>query len=267
MDVAGSAVGIASVGIQICQGLLSYYDGWRDYGPDIAGARDSITDLGDTLALLKGSLENGGLDNKRTERVKSCLESCNKGLGELSKKLQELQKYDKAEGLRQKARSEMQKMWYPFRKDTLARLRGNVGDVRERLKLALQVLQLAVQQSDRFRKIVDWLSPPDPWTNHHSARQRHEPQTGTWLLRSDQYQRWKGGTVKHLWISGKAGCGKTVLCSTAIEDVQEHCGIRNNIGLALFYFSFSDNQKQSYEDLLLSLVAQLAWKEPRLSML
>jgi hypothetical protein len=26
MDVAGTAVGIASLGIQVCQGLLSYYD-------------------------------------------------------------------------------------------------------------------------------------------------------------------------------------------------------------------------------------------------
>ncbi|KAI9654916.1 MAG: hypothetical protein M1821_005669 [Bathelium mastoideum] len=267
MDVAGSAVGIASLGVQICQGLLSYYDGWKDYGSDIAGARDSIADLSNTLILLKDTLENGGLDGKRTERVKSCLESCYGSLAELSKKLQELRKHDKLEGLRRKARSEMQRMWYPFRKETLAKLRANVGDVRERLKLALQVLQLSVQQSDRFRKIVDWLSPPDPWTSHRSARQRFEDQTGMWLLQSDQYQRWKAGAVRHLWISGKAGCGKTVLCSTAIEDVQAHCEMGDNVVLAVFYFSFSDNQKQSYEDLLRSLVAQLAWKEPGLSML
>jgi len=45
MDAAGSAVGIASLGIQICQGLLSYHDRWEDYKADIASARDSITDL------------------------------------------------------------------------------------------------------------------------------------------------------------------------------------------------------------------------------
>ncbi|KAI9686777.1 MAG: hypothetical protein M1822_002837 [Bathelium mastoideum] len=267
MDAAGPAVGIASLGITICQGLLSYYDGWKDYGSDIADARDSITDLTDTLSLLKDSLENGGLDRKRTERVQSCLKSCNSGLTELSKKLEELRKYDDPEGFRQKARSGMQRMLYPFRKETLAKLRGNVGDVRERLRVALEALQLAVQQSDRFRKIIDWLSPPNPWTSHRSARQRYEPQTGSWLLQSDQYQRWKAGAIKHLWISGKAGCGKTVLCSTAIEDVQAHCQMGDNVVLAMFYFSFSDTQKQSYEDLLRSLVAQLAWTEPGLSML
>lgn len=36
---------------------------------------------------------------------------------------------------------------------------------------------------------------------------------------------------------------------------------------AAFYFTFSENQKQSYENLLRSLVSQLRWKEPSLSML
>jgi hypothetical protein len=35
----------------------------------------------------------------------------------------------------------------------------------------------------------------------------------------------------------------------------------------IYYFTFSDKRKQSYEDLLLSLVAQLGWKEPGLSIL
>ena len=34
-----------------------------------------------------------------------------------------------------------------------------------------------------------------------------------------------------------------------------------------FYFTFSDNRKQSYEDLLLSLVAQLGWDKPGPSIL
>jgi hypothetical protein len=181
-----------------------------------------------------------------------------------------------------------------------------VGNVREQLKLAVQVLQLdistasqrilksvaadtsniinrttaidthilaqtqqiqALQQSDQFKKIKAWLSPPDPWTNHTAARQRHEPHTGTWLLQADQYQRWKAGDIRHLWLYGNAGCGKTVLCSTVIEDIREYCDSSSNAMYAAFYFTFSDNQKQSYEDLLRSLVAQLGWKETGLSML
>ena len=126
---------------------------------------------------------------------------------------------------------------------------------------------MTVHQSDRFRKIADWLSAPDPWTNHASARLRHEPQTGAWLPGSDQYRRWKAGDISHLWVYGKAGCGKTVLCSTAIEDVRAHCENATNAGYAVFYFSFSEDRKQSDENFLRSLVVQLGCKEPSLSML
>ncbi|RMY70463.1 hypothetical protein D0862_14748 [Hortaea werneckii] len=264
LAAAGSAVGIVSLGIQVCQGLLSYYNEYKDYESDISGTCASVADLRGTLALLKQNLIAGGLDNKRTAQVSSCLQSCTSGLQDLGTKLDELKKYSKPLGLRQKARFEWQKAVYPFRKDTLDKLRGNVADVRERLKLALQVLELSVLQSDRWRKIVDWLSPADPWTYHHSARDRHEPGTGDWLLQSPTYLDWKAGKSRHLWICGKAGCGKTVLSSTMIEDIKKLCGANENLGrfgLGAFYFTFSDERKQSYEDLLRSLVEQLAWKQ------
>jgi Cdc6-like AAA superfamily ATPase len=81
------------------------------------------------------------------------------------------------------------------------------------------------------------------------------------------YQRWKTGFIKHLWIFGKAGCGKTVICSTAIEDMKEHCENQDEVGFAVFYFTFSDQKKQTYEDLLRSLAAQLGSKGPGLAIL
>ena len=126
---------------------------------------------------------------------------------------------------------------------------------------------LDVQQSGEFRKIVAWLAPPDPGTNHATARQHHESQTGDWLLKSTQYTNWKTGAVSHLWMYGKAGCGKTILSSTAIEDIRDTCQKDADASYAFFYFSFSDKRKQSDGDLLRSLVVQLGWREPGLSML
>ncbi|SMR60828.1 unnamed protein product [Zymoseptoria tritici ST99CH_1E4] len=302
MEAAGAAVGIASLGIQVCQGLLDYYNGWKDYQTDIAGAYNSIADLYETLALLKVSLDDKELDHDRAERAKEALESCKDGLTKLSKKLQKLQTHDKPQGSRQRLWAEFQRGSYPFKASTLAKLREIVDDVMERLKLALQVLQLdvsissqktllvvaaetketakrtaiigstvmdiaAAQQADQFKKIANWLSAPDPWTNHDSAREKHEPHTGAWLLQSDQYLAWKAGFSRHLWAYGKAGCGKTVLSYTAIEDMQIHCKSDPSLGHAAFYFSFSDNDKQTYNSLLRSMAVQLAWQEPALSML
>jgi hypothetical protein len=42
MAVAGSAVGIASLGIQVCQGLLSYYNSWEGFTTDITSTYDCI---------------------------------------------------------------------------------------------------------------------------------------------------------------------------------------------------------------------------------
>lgn len=345
MDAAGSAVGIISLGISVCQGLLFYYDGYRKYDSDIKHTCDTIEDLNKTLALLKDTVENDTLDVAKKDRVKDCVEACETSLEELDEEKLKIQPIPN-----NTIRSHLKRIKYPFRQSTLQKLRKLVGDVQDRLKLALQVLQLdlsiqstvaeqrilkdtgdilgrtknietsvdklvvtsrdtddilvrtknietfvdnlvtttkdtgdvllgrtrtietsvkdiqIVQKSEEWRKILDWLSAPDPWTNHNTARRLHEAHTGSWLLESKRYRHWKSNDG-HLWLYGKAGCGKTVLCSTAIEDIKSRSEADPDIGLAVFYFSFSDKGKQSHESLLRSLVAQLAWKGPAMSML
>lgn len=142
------------------------------------------------------------------------------------------------------------------------------GGARQRLLAAMHQRESAAgERAEYLRKIAVWLSPTDPWTFHESARQRHEPQTGAWLLQHDQYLAWKFGRCRSLWTYGKAGCGKTILCSTAIEDIRTESQHAPDIGQAIFYFSFSDTYKQTYQNLIHSLVAQLGWREPALSSL
>lgn len=288
MDVAGSAVGIASLGIQICQGLLSYYDSWKNYKSDISGTYECIADLYRTLTLIQESVGRAGLNQTRVRRVKTCLDSCVDGLDKLQKKLHKLQTHMIPTGIRQRAWAEVQRSFYPFRESTLVKLKETVSDLRQRLSLALQVLQLDVSigSDDTLKtieitlqdtssnvqalldaQVVAWLSPPDPWTNHAFVRRLHEPHTGDWLLQSDQYKRWRSGHTRHLWMYGKAGCGKTFLTYTVIEDLKLYLKGAAISCLAVFYFSFLDDRKQSFESLLRSLVAQVGWKEPGRSML
>ncbi|KAK6375649.1 hypothetical protein LTR81_027903 [Elasticomyces elasticus] len=123
------------------------------------------------------------------------------------------------------------------------------------------------RQDDRISKVASWLSAPDPRSNHYSARGLHEAGTGDWMLQSPQYQQWKDGDVRHLWLCGKVGSGKTVLFSTIANDVRNHCEVTPRSGFAVFYFTFTDEQKQSYDDLLRSLIYQLGCKDPILSTL
>ena len=299
MAEAATAVGIASFGIQVCKGLLTYCDGWKAYDADLRSAHDAVANLTELLALLKACLGDEKVAEEKKAQVRKYLQECHAGLSQLAQKSQELRKYDEqSDSFRQRALAKVQKAWYPVRgKNALAEARKTVDGLREQLELAVHVLQLdvsadslctlkqvatdasqaairtakieaqnervlAAQQADKYDKIAAWLSPPDPWTNHQSARQRYEPQTGLWLLQSEKYVKWKAGDRRHLWLYGKAGCGKTVLCSTVIEDMRAYCDTVPNSACAVFYCSFSDNQKQSYDSLLRSLVVQLGWKQP-----
>jgi hypothetical protein len=49
--------------------------------------------------------------------------------------------------------------------------------------------------------------------------------------------------------------------------MSEYCAEKPGFGHAVFYFSFSDQRKQTYESLLLSLVAQLGSREAGFAML
>ncbi|KAM0799070.1 ankyrin repeat-containing domain protein [Usnea florida] len=63
-----------------------------------------------------------------------------------------------------------------------------------------------------------------------------------------------------LWLYGIPGCGKTVLCSTAIERVLQfhNTATQKRVGIAYFYFDFRHQDQQVCDAMLRSLVAQLS---------
>jgi len=46
--------------------------------------------------------------------------------------------------------------------------------------------------------------------------------------------------MSHLWLSGISGCGKFVLSSTIVADIQTICARDPDRILAYFYFDFND---------------------------
>jgi SpoVK/Ycf46/Vps4 family AAA+-type ATPase len=107
-------------------------------------------------------------------------------------------------------------------------------------------------QEERLGKICSWLSAPDPSTNYHKAHKQRQAETGLWLLESAKFAKWKERTASRLWLYGIPGCGKTILSSTVIEHLLQHC--RNDVRMvtAYFYFDFNDTRKQDTELMLSS---------------
>ena len=69
---------------------------------------------------------------------------------------------------------------------------------------------------------------------------------------------WTKAATSSLWLYGKPGAGKTILCSTLIEYVKSICANESTNRYAYFYFDFSDAQKQTVSNMLRSIIAQLS---------
>ena len=66
------------------------------------------------------------------------------------------------------------------------------------------------------KDIIEWLSPPDPWKNHHVACKSHHRGTAEWFIQGNTYSEWRTSEVPGslLWVHGKrllfpSFCGST----------------------------------------------------------
>ena len=112
-------------------------------------------------------------------------------------------------------------------------------------------------QDEKLGKICSWLSAPDPSTNYHKAHKQRQAETGLWLLNSACFTQWKASAASRPWLYGIPGCGKTILSSTVIEHLVQHCHGDASMVTAYFYFDFNDTHKQDPELMLRSLLCQL----------
>ncbi|KAF6802650.1 NACHT and ankyrin domain protein [Colletotrichum musicola] len=123
----------------------------------------------------------------------------------------------------------------------------------KRVTVELKTTLESFKHESRREKIFEWLAAPDPSSNANHARKLRHKGTGSWLLKSPKFQDWVLGTLKHLWLRGIPGCGKTVL-STIVLD---HLPKNNNQVVLSFFFDFSETEKQTFDGMLRSLATQL----------
>lgn len=143
LAVAGSAFGVISAGIQVCQGLISYYDSWKGCHEDIANTAETIAAfsgiLKTVLAVLEKKVEKRAPLNKQIDEIVS---QCKKHMDTLSLELAKFDRYPQSAELRYRIQSQFRRLYYPFREGTLASLRDTVQDARSNMLSALAVAQL-----------------------------------------------------------------------------------------------------------------------------
>ena len=114
------------------------------------------------------------------------------------------------------------------------------------------------QRVDRDRlKVLDWLTPIDYGPRQSDNFRRRQVGTGQWLLDSAQFQAWLKTDKQTLFGPGIPGAGKTIITAIVVNylDVKFH---DPSICIAYIYFNFQRQHEQNVEDLLASLLKQLA---------
>src|SRR6266511_2160973 len=93
-SVAGSAVGVISLGISVCQGLLQYYASWRDYGDDIVATMRLLEGLMTSFQSLKLVVESPDFKPELVGQLKEKIMNCEDGVERLRKKIEKIKKED-----------------------------------------------------------------------------------------------------------------------------------------------------------------------------
>ncbi|KAH9988610.1 hypothetical protein BJV77DRAFT_732029 [Russula vinacea] len=146
--------------------------------------------------------------------------------------------------------------------DDVQDVRGDVQDARgdvQGVGNMVQDVDDKLEQANRNQlkdSLLRWLSPPDPSINHNVACKAHHNGTAQWFFQGSIFNQWKS-TGSFLWVHGKPGSGKSILCSSIIQDITALCD-GGRASMAYFYFDFKDIDKQKLSNLLPSLLIQLS---------
>lgn len=114
------------------------------------------------------------------------------------------------------------------------------------------------------REILDWPTPVDYGPQHSDYLRRRQLGTRRWLLDSEEFQEWLSTNKQTLFCPGIPGAGKTILTSIVVDRLNSTFPKDSNTGIAYIYCNFQQQDKQEADDLLASLLKQLAQGQPSL---
>jgi hypothetical protein len=116
------------------------------------------------------------------------------------------------------------------------------------------------RQYDQERlNILAWLTPIDYAAEQSDFIKRRQAGTGKWLLESPEFQTWLCSADRNaLFCPGIPGAGKTILTSIVVDELTTRFAEDENVGIAYIFCNFRRQAEQNAEDLLMSLLKQLA---------
>ncbi len=278
LSVAGSAVGLISLGIRVTESLVDFYKSYKDLDSDIFGMTRKLECLLEIFYCLEKAISDRNFrEDERglIKNIETSIKACDDLVQELQDECKKLSK-NSSNGVRAAITTAGRRAAYPFRRSTLQKLDEDIDEINTKLSFALGVLQLKgnkrnedditdikallnlIKTNQISSNLRDWLKAPDATVDHNNACLKKFPGTGSWLFEDPCFTNWLTEGNSILWLNGFAGSGKSVLCSTAIQYVLRHRNSNPRIGIAFFYFTFNDESKRDESAMLRALLLQLS---------
>lgn len=278
LSISASVMALLSAGITATTSIVEFYTSYKQQDSQIDSITGKLRELLSIFESLTNTFANRAFradEHIVIEIIETSVTKCHALFAEFQGKCKKFNTA-KIKGVREIFKVGRRRALYPFYKSTLLEIDRGICEIRENLALAIDVLQVRTNQSigyeiDGMKKAVssirihqkskelhDWLKPSDVIEAHRMAYEKKYPETGTWLFKDPNFMTWFADANSILWLNGFAGTGKSVLCSTVIEFVSRYQATHSSIGLAFFYFTFSDESKQTESVMLRTLFWQLS---------
>jgi hypothetical protein len=142
----GSAIGVISLGLSVCQGIISYCGSWKDHDYEIRSLSNKACGLKDTLGLLQKLVRHDGpVDAENNGSVYADVEdkvlACTAEIDKLNETLQQCRGRDQqpSSSLRGKLRAQGKRAVYPFQRASLLSPKDTLESLQMNLDTALQV--------------------------------------------------------------------------------------------------------------------------------
>jgi hypothetical protein len=114
------------------------------------------------------------------------------------------------------------------------------------------------------KAILDWLTSINYFPQQNDFFKQCQAGTGQWLIDSTEFKSWIGTKKQTLFCPGIPGAGKTILTSIVVDDISRHFQDDTGVIIAYVYCNFKRQSEQTLEDLIASLLKQLAQGRPSL---
>ncbi|KAL7815650.1 hypothetical protein V8C26DRAFT_429458 [Trichoderma gracile] len=154
-----------------------------------------------------------------------------------------------------------------YAKDLLSRIpisrvqaEKKIGEILSGVQEGVNKL-LDIHHDQDEKTILNWLTPIDYASVQMDHIARRQPGTGQWFLDSAEYQTWLRVGRQTLFCPGIPGAGKTIITAIVVDDIYNRFYNDTNVGIAYLYCDYRRQQEQTVEQLLSSLLRQLAQRQ------